>query len=129
MGEDHVPAAGVTGSGNLTHSGQGHSGVTVCRLDGRWVVSVAAGGSLSRRRRWTRPSLGVRMGLQGSSSSRQSDALPRRSQRELTAAREAQGEGRLRRLTAFKVNFNISHISTREFQMKLALGFVFPSGS
>lgn len=38
--------------------------------------------------------------LQGSSSSRQSDALPRRSQRELTAAREAQGEGRLRRLTA-----------------------------
>lgn len=38
--------------------------------------------------------------LQGSSSSRRPDALPRRSQRELTAAREAQGEGRLRRLMA-----------------------------
>lgn len=38
--------------------------------------------------------------LQGSSSSRRPDPLPRRSQREPTAARETQGEGRLRRPTA-----------------------------
>lgn len=35
----------------------------------------------------------------------------------------------LQMLTTFKVNFNIPHISTREFQMKPALGFVFPSSS